>query len=311
MRAWRWIRRSLTAVSLGAVGYFFAIALAEHLQATEGACLTPDPLTAVAVACFALAVAVSALLWRSILNRSARAESLGRLDAVEVYIAAWLLKYLPGKAWSYAYRAATARARGIELATLLNSFALETLFLLLASTVPAIPIVLAVALTDSAISIQMLSPLLLLLPVLALLHRPTTERLTEFLYRFLRQPKPPKSARMSGRFLAKMQAGYLVPRVLNGVAFVLITHSLYGVTVDMWAPLVAFYMLAGILGSLAFFAPSGIGVREGVLVGLCIHYFNLEQAALLAIITRIYNLLADLALAAVLVSCRARRWMNE
>jgi hypothetical protein len=310
MSKWRWVRRTLAAVFLAAVGYFFAVTLAGHLKATEGAGLAPDPLTAISVACFALAVIVSALLWRSILNRSARGEVLGRLDSIEVYIAAWLLKYLPGKAWSYAYRTAVARSRGIEFMTLVNSFALETLFLLLASTVPAMPVVLGIALTDSAISIQMLTPLLLLLPVLALLHRPTMERLTRLLYRLLRQPEPAETTRMSRRFLVRVQAGYLLPRILNGVAFVLIAHSLFGVTLEMWIPLVAFYMLAGILGSLAFFAPSGIGVREGVLVALSIHYFSLEQAALLAVVTRIYTLFADLLLAAIVVSCRARRWMK-
>lgn len=308
MSQWLWIKRSLVAGFLVTVAYFFAVTLLTHLEATEGVGLTPDLFSGLSVVFFALAVMLSALLWRSILNRCAGAVVLKRLDSVEVYTAAWLLKYLPGKAWSYAYRATVARRRGIELATLVNSFTLETLFLLLASTVPAIPVVLVVALTDSSINLQMLTPLLLVLPALVLLHQPTTEKLTRLLYRLLRQPKPAGTARVPKRFLIRIQAGYLFPRILNGIGFVLITHSLYGTTPDMWVPLVAFYMIAGILGSLAFFAPSGLGVREGVLVALSIHYFNVEQAALLAVVTRIYTLFADLLLAAALLSLRAQTW---
>lgn len=308
MIQWHWMTRALAAVFLLTVAYFFTVTLVEHIQATKGAGLAPNLYTALSVAYFALAVVVSALLWRSILNRSAKAIVLNRIDSVDVYIAAWLLKYLPGKAWSYAYRAAVARRRGIELATLINSFTLETLFLLLASTVPAIPIVLGVALTDPGIKLQMLTPLLLLLPALILLHQPTAEKLTGMLYRLLRQPKPTGTARVEKGFMVGMQAAYLGPRVLNGIAFILITHSLYGVTLDMWVPLVAFYMLAGILGSLAFFTPSGIGVREGVLVALSMHYFSLEEAATLAVVTRIYTLFADLLLAALLLLLRARNW---
>lgn len=57
----------------------------------------------------------------------------------------------------------------------------------------------------------------------------------------------------------------------------------------------AIYVAAGLSGILAVFSPSGIGVREGVLVLLLSQSLPLEQALAVALAARINSLLGDLA----------------
>ena len=61
-------------------------------------------------------------------------------------------------------------------------------------------------------------------------------------------------------------AVFCLSRTIMGLAFVSLVHSLYGVKPSYIPSLIAVFILANISGFLAFFAPGGIGVREGVLL---------------------------------------------
>jgi uncharacterized membrane protein YbhN (UPF0104 family) len=54
------------------------------------------------------------------------------------------------------------------------------------------------------------------------------------------------------------------------------------------------YTLAGIAGTAAIFVPSGIGVREGVIVGLLSSVMAPEEALLAAVTARAVSVVADL-----------------
>ncbi len=82
-------------------------------------------------------------------------------------------------------------------------------------------------------------------------------------------------------------------------ALVLIVLSLSDVG---WADvplLIGGYNLAGVLGIVAFFAPAGLGVKEGVLVGFLASVVSGPVAASLVILARLLFVLADVMLWAV------------
>lgn len=307
----RLIKRGLSLVFLVAIVYFFIITLANAFRTVEEADLAPSLLTLASVICFAVAVLTSALLWRTILNTSLAGAGLGRMESVNVYVSAWLLKYLPGKAWSYGYRIMVSKSKGIGVSAVLHSFALETLCLITASTIPAVPFVFLIMITDSASTMNRHMLVLILLPLLALLYPPIWKKASDLLLRPLMRYDPGLMGKTPRTLLIKIQLGYVISRMVNGIGFVLIAQSLFDITPSMWLPLIAFYMLAGLLGSLAIFAPSGLGVREGVLVALTIHYFSLEQAALLAVVTRLYTILTDILLASIVAPSHLRKWIFE
>ena len=77
----------------------------------------------------------------------------------------------------------------------------------------------------------------------------------------------------------------------------------------MYVAIASSYILASIVGLLAFFVPSGIGVREAVIVLTLSTYFGVEQAIVLAVVARLYTTIADglLFLVYIVIKSRQRR----
>ncbi len=77
-----------------------------------------------------------------------------------------------------------------------------------------------------------------------------------------------------------------------------------------WPTTDLFLLLAGanafgiILGFFAFFAPGGLGVREGVIVGLMMPYMPLQDATLFALAYRLWLVAADLLSLGVVFAIR-------
>ena len=94
-----------------------------------------------------------------------------------------------------------------------------------------------------------------------------------------------------------------MPRLLNGAGFVLVAAAIAPVTPDDWALLGAIYVVAGAIGILAVFVPSGLGVREGVIVVLASPIIGASAAIFAAILARLIATAADalVALVAALV----------
>jgi glycosyltransferase 2 family protein len=61
-----------------------------------------------------------------------------------------------------------------------------------------------------------------------------------------------------------------------------------------WPVAASAYLFAGLSGIIAVFAPSGIGIREGILVAILGHIIPVEQALALALLSRVNSLLGDL-----------------
>ncbi len=104
---------------------------------------------------------------------------------------------------------------------------------------------------------------------------------------------------LTTKTLALYQAGYLIPRLLNGIGFVFIVGSLVPVDSSMYIGLAATYILASIVGLLAVFVPGGLGVREAVIVAFLSVYIPVEQAIVIALITRVYATISDLGVAGI------------
>ena len=86
---------------------------------------------------------------------------------------------------------------------------------------------------------------------------------------------------------------FIVPRLLNGAGFVLIVGTVAPVAPGDWVVLGAIYVVAGAIGILAVFVPSGLGVREGVIVVLASPVIGANAAILAAILARLIATAAD------------------
>ena len=83
---------------------------------------------------------------------------------------------------------------------------------------------------------------------------------------------------------------------LLGLGLILLAHGLMRVPFALALPVTAAFCFAGVAGIVAFFAPSGIGVREAALAWYLAPYIGPGPAALFAIAARLWLTVGDLLL---------------
>jgi hypothetical protein len=305
--AWRTaLRYSLTTVIVAAVGYLFWIALAENWGEVQSQHLEVNWLMIAAVILFAIAVPVSGVLWGQIVNRLSRGARIGVREAMAVHSASWLLKYIPGQVGSLLNKVAWGTKRGISRTLVVITFIYENVFLQLASIVPSLLILLpAVGIGvfgQNAVTVVL--PLLALVPLVAILDRRLFHRVLSFASRrALKQDLPTEYFLPTSSTLVLL-AEFIVPRILNAIGFVLVAASFMDVAPAAWLPLGAAYVLAGAIGILAVFVPSGLGVREAVIFAFALQYMSPAQAVLLSLLSRLLSTIADAVVALIYAGLR-------
>lgn len=295
------LSRLLTVVVVAVVAVLFARSLSKNWSAVQAAHLHLSWLHVAAIVLFALAVPVSGVLWGSILNRlSDRGAHVGPLQSMAVHDLSWLLKYVPGQIGSVLSKVTWGQRNGFPRTLILITFIYENVFLQIASIVPsAIILILAIGPTlveNNALTV--VGVVVVLVPLIAILVPQIFHRIMSIASkRFLKSPLPEQY------FLRPVQslgfsAAYIAPRVINGIGFILCAASVTAITPGQWLPLAAAYALAGAIGILIIFVPSGIGVREAVLY-VCLVGLGIDggQAVIISVLSRLLSTVADAVIA--------------
>lgn len=311
MKSSRLLRGAAGAVVVCLVGLFFFKALSDNWDEIRDIDLSLGWWTATTVAMFILAVAVSGALWGRIM---ARLEGRGvpPLEAIRVQFASWLLKYIPGHVGLVVNKLLWAKGRKTSKLLLVLSVVYENAFLMIVSIVPMVPLLLvwqALGGDGLSLSSTVWVGLATLLPVLIVTHRRVFSwTVNVFSRRVLGRTVPDEHFLSFGESLG-FQAGYLVPRILNGIGVCLIAAFLSDAGPGSWVPLSAAYALAGALGILAVVVPSGLGVRESVFVFFATAYMPLEQAIVVSLAARVLSIVGDAIIALIYAGLRleARR----
>lgn len=293
------VKKSLPIIIIGLTVYFFSSALARNWEQVQDISLRPNLLSAFGVGFFILSVISSGLLWRKVLNGLVPSKYISRSDAVRIHTASWLLKYIPGQAGSYLNKLAWATSRGYSKKALTNSFIYENALLLFASIVLSVPVVVFSLGEQASRDMTLFMPLIVALPLLVIMHRGIFYAVVSSVYKKLRNQDISKDLFLKSSEVAGLLVQYFVPRIAIGVGFVCIAASLVPVTATDYMPLAAIYILAGAVGLLAVFVPSGLGVREAVIVLLASAYMTPAEAVVIAVAARFYATIADLLLAGV------------
>lgn len=304
----RAVRVGVTVVVLAVVGVLFGRTLAANWSAVQQIDLRVDGWSVAAVLLFALAVVLSGVLWGSMLEHLGDTR-VGMLEAVRVQCASWLLKYIPGQVGSVANKVVWAAQRGISRTLVAITFVYENVFLLIGSIVPTVVILFfADAFDDDGQGAfaRVLPALLALLPLLLVAETSVFRRAVGVVGRRVLKRDVPAEYFLARRAALGYQLAFLGPRVLNGLGFVCVVASFLPVPASAYLPLAAAYVLAGAIGILAVFVPSGLGVREGVIVLFASRYMPVEQAIVLSLVARLYSTLADGVVAALYAALRFR-----
>lgn len=286
------IKKLLPLIIIGITAYFFTSTLVRNWQNLDDVSLTPNTYSVVATLLFLLAVVISGLLWGSLLKTVSR-RALGRKDAIRIHCASWLLKYVPGQAGSILNKLVWGKKNGFTKKSVTNSFIYENVLMVLAGATLSIPVVFIFK-DQIGGNLSLLLPLLAIIPMFFIICRPIFYRVINFAFIKLKREPFAKENFLSGSDIVRYFVGYLFPRLLNGIGFVFIALSITAIEPGMYIGLAATYILAGIVGMLAIFVPSGLGVREALIVLLAGQYIGTEQAIVLALVSRFYATIADI-----------------
>lgn len=286
------IKLLLTALVIGFVawqlrGAFVAFSLAK---------LRPDAwLSLLGLAVFCLYLLSQALIWWRLTAGHDVALPLGATVAIWCY--SILGKYVPGKALLWAVRYAHYRARCPTFSgpALLRCFVLEFFCGVAAGFALALLATIVVP-TPLATPALRLAAAAILLASLAAVHPAALSWCERWLGRALKVEAAPTRFGI-GETLAAV-AAYAVGWVILGLAVFLLARAVEPSLSWNACPYVAAaYVIAGLVGFLALFAPSGIGVREGVLIAGLAQVMPLDSAAVVAVLARLVSTVGEVLLA--------------
>lgn len=291
----RLLRWAVTIPVLALVTALFARTLSDNWDQVREEDVAFDWRMVVAVVLFAVAVPVSGALWGRIVNQLST-RPVSTIDAVAVHCSSWLLKYVPGQVGSVLNKVTWGQRRGISRTLVLITFIYENVFLQLVSIVPTVAILLVATgfgvFGDNASTV--LLPLLILVPLVVIANRRWFRAILSLATRRILKSELPDELFLPTAHVLRYLALFAVPRILNGIGFVLVVQAFDPVGADTWLPLGASYVLAGAIGILAVFVPSGLGVRESIIVVFASEYVPTSQAILIAVVVRLLTVIADL-----------------
>lgn len=258
---------------------------------------------------FVAAVVVSGMLWGRLVRQMSGRE-VDIQTSIRIHAASWLLKYAPGQVGSLVNKVAWAKRHKYSRKIVGTSVLYENILMVFASLILSVPLVAFIDIhrfQDTSI----IAGLLAVIPMLVVCNQRVFYAIINTLLRFIGRKPIEDASLLSSRQIFSNTLYYLIPRILNGIGFVIIAAAILPVTPDMYVPLASTFILAGVIGMLAILVPSGIGVREGIIVLLASSYFSPEQAIVLALIARFFSTIADIGVLAVYLVLNKGRLMQR
>ena len=234
-------------------------------------------------------------IWFTLLrNLGAKDLKKSTRQLAHVYAKSWLGRYIPGTAPWILGKIYFASKHGISKSKLAVSSLLEGA--LQVSVVMAVAF--AVLLFDSRLNIVSGTLKLLMAGILAAcivaIFPPVFNRLISLAYKLLRKKKIDAEDLASNKTIIQGALLYVIGALLSGTALFFIAKAVYPpLGYDNLLYVLGVSNLAGALGMLAIFAPSGIGVREGLLLALLSVVMPAEYALLVTITSRIWDVAMD------------------
>lgn len=215
------------------------------------------------------------------------------VEACRCYLVGQLGKYLPGSVWAFVLQMELAKKAGVPR---VNGFCatIVTLGLSIASA-----LIIGLIGLPQLLAVGGIAPwaILVLLPVAVICALPPVlTRLLNLLLRLMRRRSLPHPLGWTqiGKALLWTAAAW----AMFGTHLWLLTSSTAGSGLAGWVSSLGVFALAMTAGSLALVAPSGIGVREAIIVAALAPFVPVGVALGLALASRLVFTVADLLAAA-------------
>ena len=275
------------------IGFAIFYLVTQWADVSEALALVSWLSLAVSLVFVLLGLAAGTMSWIAVLNGIGPRVPI--LRGAQVMLVGQLGKYVPGSVWSYVMQMELGRQYGILRARVLISGLYAAGIGVVSSLILgalALPVVLA--------GHEALAWLFLLLPIgLVCLHPRVMTWLASLVLRIFR--RPPLDHQV--RFVTVLQAvGWsLLSYVLYGAHLWFLANSLADPDFTTFVLLTGAIALGFTAGLFAFVLPSGVGVREAILIGVMGLVLTVGQATAISLVSRLMFTVADLASAGIAV----------
>lgn len=211
----------------------------------------------------------------------------------KAWVVSRLGRYIPGKipavllrfgSYSTAVHRNVGTAMVVEALSTLFASSLFVLFILSGSSVP-VPGTLKWVLLSIATMTALLSFSRILPTLASRIWRRVSSTITEWQF-------------PTRLLLLKLSIGQVLVMLLHGLALYLTLNAVSDVSIRSYFVITGVYYFAGLMGVLAVFAPSGLGVREGVLLALLPLVADTPTVIVATILIRVITTFAELAMMA-------------
>lgn len=294
----KYLRLVFAWLVIGLVVFFFARALVNNWNQLQEVNIGFNGWSILSIIFFAFAVVWTGALWGKLVSQLSK-KPISAEEAVKVHSLSWLLKYIPGQAGSLLNKINWAQKRGYSKKLVTVTFLYEHAFLIFASLLLSVPITFVSFFDKASESISMFAPLLLALPLLLLVNQKVFYTLLNRFFKIIKRKPIDKEYILKSKQLFYYVLQFLGPRLLNGIGFIFVAVSIIHVPEQAYVGLAATYILAGAVGLLAIFVPSGLGVREAIIVLFASQYFSIEVAIVLSLLARLYATASDVVVALI------------
>jgi glycosyltransferase 2 family protein len=302
-RAGRRPRWATVAVLAVVAGFFVATLAARWNDVISLKWRLRPGVFALACVLLALSYALVAWLWGLALRRAAGTPLVA---GARIWFLSNLARYVPGNVWSYVGAVELARREGVARRTTLAVMALTQVLSVGVALLVGLPVLLA----ERA---RLGRPALLgavVVVAVAVLAAAFRRQLLGLARRRLPGFEPGDLAPSAGT-VALLVVGYGAYWAVTGLAFAALVASLHPLAAADVPLVVAAYAAAYAAGFLALLTPAGLGVREGVLVVALTPVLPAGPALVVALVSRVWMMLAELAGAGIAHLAARRRRPTE
>jgi uncharacterized membrane protein YbhN (UPF0104 family) len=283
----RWV----TAAALVVVAVFFAVTLAARWREVISLKWQPRPgVFALACVLLALSYALVACLWGLALRRAAGTPVRA---GARIWFLANLARYVPGNVWSFVGAVELARREGVARSRTLAVMALTQVLSVGVALLAGLPVLLAERARLGRPALLGAVAVVVVAAGAAVFRR----QLLGLARRRLPGLDPGALVPAPGT-VALLTVGYAAYWAVTGLAFAALVASAYRLAPGDVPLVVAAYAAAYAVGFLSLLTPAGLGVREGVLVVALAPVLPAGPALVVALVSRVWTMLAELAGAA-------------
>ncbi len=227
------------------------------------------------------------LVWLYMLRRMG--EHLSFIQAWRIWFLSNLGRYIPGKIWQIAGLVWLAGEEGVSMRIAGASVIIAQALSILASS---IMFILLVVYGFDLPSIGLLWPVAMIFVVIcAVVYPGNLERILNAGLRIF--GKQPVEVRLTVTEIINIFVVYIFGWAIYGMAFYVFVDSLVNLEARHILFTVSIFAVSYVTGLLAFFAPGGIGVREGIIAVFLSQIVPSSLAVGIAVFARVWSIFAE------------------